>query len=228
MTRRMVDATGDNAALVLAMPDVDLIGAYITGLEGVPWSLANLALIPKGKLVAIDQASGNAPNYSATVQDVEPLCYTAAQVPGWQAQCTAWRPTVYCDQNDFMDVLATGWRGDVWLAIPGWQIGDVLPNLMGCNLVAVQNNTTDNRFDVSIVLDDTWPNQSKAGDDDVRIIVVDRATVPAGIPWPGDFILTGNGTIEHIETQERFTALVHANVPSATVSYADFLALRDV
>lgn len=158
MTRDMVDATGDHALDAIGT-NAELVAYYITGLPPVPWNATQIGMIPQWRVhVPIDQASGNAPQYGATVQDVEPNAYTPNSVPRWQANCTAERPTVYCDQNDLPAILATHWIGDLWLAIPGWTEGQPLPSAPGCNIVAVQNRfNVNNAYDLSVVLDPTWP-----------------------------------------------------------------------
>lgn len=158
--RSMADAIGANW-LDAINANTDIVAVYVTGIAPVPWSPAQIDAIPAGKsVVTIDQASGNAPQHSATVQDVEPNCYSPADVPAWQAQCTAERPTVYCDRSDLPAILATGWTGNLWLAIPGWMPGSPLPSAPGCAIVAVQNQFDVNgTHDLSVVLDSTWPHK---------------------------------------------------------------------
>lgn len=158
MTRSMADGIGAESAAVIAA-GTDIVAVYVTGLGDVPWSGEAVQSIPAGKpVVTIDQGAGNSPRYDATVQDVEPGAYGPYTVPLWQSRCTAERPTVYCDRNDLPMILSTGWRGNLWLAIPGWTEGAPLPSVDGCTVVAVQNQfDVGNTHDLSVVLDPTWP-----------------------------------------------------------------------
>lgn len=158
MTRSMADGIGAESAAVIAA-NTDLVAVYVTGLGDVPWSGEAVQSIPAGKpVVTIDQGAGNSPRYDATVQDVEPGAWGPFTVPSWQAKCTAERPTVYCDRNDLSMILSTSWRGNLWLAIPGWQPGQPLPDVDGCTVVAVQNRFDVNgTHDLSVVLDESWP-----------------------------------------------------------------------
>lgn len=154
MTARLMgDAIHDDVATIPG--DVQLVAGYDTGTADIKWTAADWARYPGLPHVHIDQAFGG-PVYSATVQDVETGAWSPADVPGWQAKCTAPRPTVYCNQSTLPAVLATGWRGNLWLAIPGWLSGDPLPPAPGCTVVAVQSVFAAT-YDLSYVLDPSWP-----------------------------------------------------------------------
>lgn len=158
MTRKMGDAIHDNVSALAAVPGLQVVAGYVTGSPDIVWTAADWARFPGIPHVAIDQGFTGAPVYSATVQDVETGAWAPASVPNWQAHCTAPRPTVYCNQSTLPAVLATGWRGNLWLAIPGWQTGNTLPSAPGCTVVAVQNQlSVANEYDLSVVLDSTWP-----------------------------------------------------------------------
>jgi len=160
MTRSMGDAIHDNVAALARVPGLQLVGGYVTGSADILWTPADWALFPRQLHVTIDQGYTGSPVPTAIVRDVEPGAWTPAAAVnrnGW----TAARPTIYCDRSDLSragGVLASGWRGDLWLAYPGWQPGQALPAAPGCNYVAVQNQlNVANAYDLSVVLDDTWP-----------------------------------------------------------------------
>lgn len=162
MPRAMADATGDNAHLIPA--GFDLIAGYVTGTPDVLWTQAEIDLYAAGRFVAIDQGGIGAPQYDATVIDVETGAWVPGQVPGWISRCTRPRPTVYCNQSTLPPVLSTGWRGDLWLAVIGWSPGQLLPAAPGCTIVAVQTaQNVAGTFDLSVVLDPTWPEEAAMG-----------------------------------------------------------------
>lgn len=160
MTRTMGDAIHINAHTLAQIPGLALVGGYVTGDSVVQWTPADWQLYPFLPHITIDQGFTGSPVGSAIVRDVEPTAWTPAAAVnknGW----TAARPTIYCDRDDLSragGVLACGWRGDIWLAYPDWQPGQPLPPAPGCNYVAVQNQlNVNNSYDLSVVLDDTWP-----------------------------------------------------------------------
>lgn len=162
MSRAMLDCTGVNAVSAYEkLPDVAIVGCYVTGTEDVIWTEAEKELWAKaGKiLVTIDQGYQSAEITAAIVRDVEPEAWAAEKavdLDTWMRDVS--RPTIYCDQTDLKTVLAAGWKGDLWLAIPGWADGNTLPEHGSCTVVAVQNaENTDNLYDTSIVLDEWWP-----------------------------------------------------------------------
>jgi|SRR5215469_7344905 len=158
MTRTMGDAIHDNVSALAGVSGLELVAGYVTGSPDIVWTAADWARFPGIPHVEIDQGFTGAPVYSATVQDVETGAWTPGSVPSWQSHCTAPRPTVYCNQSTLPAVLATGWRGNLWLAIPGWQNGAALPSAPGCTVVAVQNQLdVASAYDLSTVLDPTWP-----------------------------------------------------------------------
>jgi len=140
-----------------ALPAVDIVAGYDTGTFDIRWTAATFAQFPGLIHVHIDQGGPGAPVYSANVIDVETAAWSPGDVPGWIARCTAPVPTVYCNRSNLPAVLATGWRGPVWLAFPGWQPGQPLPVLpAGCRYVAIQN-VFQASYDLSAVLDPNWP-----------------------------------------------------------------------
>ena len=184
----MGDAIHDNVGhLQVARPQ--LAAGYVTGSADIKWTAADWALFPGIPHVTIDQGFTGSPVPSAIVRDVEPGAwqpFSAVNRNGW----TAARPTIYCDRNDLSregGVLGCGWKGDLWLAWPGWN-GEPLPTAPGCTYVAVQNQpNVGNAYDLSVVLDDNWPDlaptppapvSGKAAD-----MIVIQVTTPAGIKF---------------------------------------------
>jgi hypothetical protein len=156
MTQTMIDCIGSSAANVAQMfPDAAMIAYYVTGSGGIMWNSAEVAAFSKAtKRVTIDQGGAGSPVSSATVRDVETGAWTpqnAVQNGPWVAA----RPTIYCNQSTLPQVLAAGWKGDLWLAIPGYD-STVPPVVPGCTVVAVQN-TFAGEYDSSIVYDPDWP-----------------------------------------------------------------------
>jgi hypothetical protein len=160
MPRLMGDAIHDNVPALAQVPGLQLVAGYVTGSPDILWPAADWARFPGIQRVWIDQGFTYSPVPMATVRDVEPgawLPQDAVKRAGW----TAGRPTIYCDRNDLSregGVLQSGWRGDLWLAWPGWTAGTPLPTAPGCTYVAVQNQLgVGNAYDLSIVLDPFWP-----------------------------------------------------------------------
>lgn len=173
-TRLLVDAIGANAAAAVAVPGVQLIGAYDTGSADIDWTPAELALIPAGvEVVTIDQANNSTVNTRAhcIIFDVEPGAYQPGQAGQLISQNETPRPTVYVNQSNIVATVqsartAPNWRGDTWVAIVGWNPGDPWPAAvleaisLGAVIVAVQNRLDVNgAYDLSDVLDPTWPSE---------------------------------------------------------------------
>lgn len=154
MTRTMIDCTSANAAWVMAnLAAPEMIALYVTGSPDIKWTPALRALFPHSIQVTIDQGGAGSPVSTATVRDVEPGAWTAhaaVHSGNWSAA----EPTIYCDRADLDTVVAEGWRGNVWLAWPGWN-GESLPHADKVHFVAVQNGFFTS-YDKSVVLDDNW------------------------------------------------------------------------
>lgn len=186
MTRLMGDAMHSNVARLPA--GLQLVGGYVTGSADILWTPADWARFPFTPHITIDQGFGPAV-LGAIVRDVEPGAWPPQEAVN-RTSWTAARPTIYCDQWDLTragGVLACGWRGDLWLAIPGWHPGQALPPTPGCTVVAVQNEqNVGSAYDLSVVLDDTWPYPPPApvppkGHD----MIILQVTAPAGNAWEG-------------------------------------------
>jgi hypothetical protein len=151
----MYDAIGANAAqLASLVPNAEMVAWYGTGSADIDWSLADRERFPHSVMVEIDQGFTGSPVPAAIVRDVENGAWTpgaAVDKSNW----TAARPTIYCNRSTLTAVIAAGWKGDVWLAWPGFS-GTTPPVYPGVNVVAVQN-TWAGWYDASIVFDPTWP-----------------------------------------------------------------------
>lgn len=158
MTRTMGDAIADNVPALAQVSGLQLVAGYVTGTPDILWTAADWAEFPGLPQVTIDQGYTGSPVPSAIVRDVEEGAWTAANAVN-MSDWTPVRPTIYCDQSDLTGVLAAGWQGDLWLAIPGWVTGQALPTAPGCTVVAVQNqpDAGNGAYDLSVVLDPYWP-----------------------------------------------------------------------
>lgn len=154
--RIMYDCISANAsALVPWQPQ--MLAIYLTGSSDIRWTAQHVALFPHVETwVRIDQAGVTAPQHAANVMDVEPGCYSPADVPSWTSQCTAPRPTVYCDRVQLDDVMKV-WKGDIWLAAPGMSLSEC-QGIVKANhqIVAIQNDFARS-FDRSLIFDPNWP-----------------------------------------------------------------------
>lgn len=155
MSRIAYDCTGGNAQWVHDnLPSPDVMFWYGTGSPSVAWNEAEKSLFPHSVMVEIDQGGAGSPIPDAQVRDVE----NGAWGPGAATDKNGWnvaRPTIYCDRSTLPSVAADGWRGDVWLAWPGWA-GEALPAYRGITIVAVQD-AFDSNYDHTTILDATWP-----------------------------------------------------------------------
>lgn len=183
----MGDATHLGVPQLAAVPGLQMVAGYVTGSPDILWTPADWAVFTGLGQVSIDQGFTGSPVPAATVRDVEPNAWTPAAAvnrSGW----TAARPTIYCDQNDLersAGVLASGWQGDLWLAIPGWMTGQPLPAAPGCTIVAVQDSFTPS-YDLSTVLDPYWPAIPQEND----MLLINSAS--------GAIYLLSGGRLHHV------------------------------
>ena len=180
-TRIMIDGRGANAAQIKAEVGVpQLICFYVTGSPDIVWTDAEKALFPASAHVTIDQGGNGSPVPDAMVRDVEPGAWSAIAAIRDKPWNTP-RPTIYCDRSDLNRVIADGWRGDVWLAWPGYA-GSGPPSFPGVNVVAVQNVFGGDR-DSSLVYDPTWPHVATptGPTPTLSVTVTDRQ---ADMAWP--------------------------------------------
>src|SRR5215469_8205772 len=159
MTRLMVDATHDGVPYI---PQVGMVAGYVTGSPDIAWTPSDWAHFPGKVLVTIDQGYTGAPRYDANVMDIETGAWSVGHVTDWMNHATQARPTVYVNRGNEQAACAAAllsprFKGDVWLAYPGWDESMPLPMLPnGCNYVAVQN-TYSLHYDESVVFDNDWP-----------------------------------------------------------------------
>jgi hypothetical protein len=164
MTRLMGDAIADNASSLGSIAGLQLVAGYVTGTSDIQWTAADWALYPSLPHVTIDQGYESPAVTTATVRDVETGAWAADAATVSLSSWTAARPTIYCDQSTLPTILQLGWQGDLWLAIIGWAVGDTLPATPGCTVVAVQyDDDVNDEYDLSYVLDPTWPEADMAG-----------------------------------------------------------------
>lgn len=174
----MIDCTHDNVTAVNELfPAPAMIAGYDTGTPDVKWSFKDWATWPTSVMkVTIDQGYQSPPITLADIRDVEPTAWQAKDAvvkSNWRAI----RPTIYCDRYDLTAVLDYGWKGDLWLAIPG-HTGPP-PKVPGCNVVAVQNAVNvDNLYDSSVVYDNYWPLTPPMEDKVISGIIINDASTP--------------------------------------------------
>ena len=153
--RIMINGEGDSALWMSQnVKAYDMVAAYRTGSQGVPWSDSDLALFPDVPILTIDQGGTGSPLESANIRDVENGAWTvqtAVHDPSWNVA----RPTIYCDRSTLPALSQMGWTGDVWLADPSFT-GTTVPDLSPMNCVAVQNQFFP-LYESSLVFDDSWP-----------------------------------------------------------------------
>jgi hypothetical protein len=91
-----------------------------------------------------------------------------------------------------------GWAPYGGVAPVQWQYTDALPyGGMAVDFNAFRGGVADYRALLTGTKPDLTPRRATE-DTDMVIVQVDRNTVPAGTPWPGWFLLTGNGELVHI------------------------------
>ena len=163
MTRTMGDTIGANAD---RLPEtIQLVAGYDTGTTDVIWTTADWALFPGKVHVHIDQAFGDTRAIEAHVMvfDVEQGAFSPDQAEALINANTSPRPTIYVNRDNMYATIASAqnspkWKGDIWLAFPGWN-GDTrnLPPIPpNTRYVAIQDTFLGD-FDLSRVLDDSWP-----------------------------------------------------------------------
>src|SRR6202035_1498975 len=136
--RYMYDATHAGVASIKPfMPT--LVAGYGTGSSDIKWTSADVAEFPGATIVEIDQGGIGAPQYVATVQDVESGAWSVSQIAGWVERCTAPRPTTYVSGENLTAALNAS-DADIWLASPGITDAEAIA-IMANNprIVAIQN-----------------------------------------------------------------------------------------
>jgi hypothetical protein len=149
MSRQAIDAANPRN-IPKSGVQYQLVGGYLTGTPGALWN-GQWASFPGKTLYTFDQGGAGAPKYNANVMDVEPDCYSPAEVADWTAKCTAPVPTVYCDRSDY-PAVRTQWAGPILLAAPGIQtVPDGYTNVIGIQYMAGSG------YDLSVIFDEYWP-----------------------------------------------------------------------
>lgn len=155
MTRIAYDCTDVNAQWVRSnLPLPDVMFWYGTGSPDIEWTAAQRALFPAGILVEIDQGGAGSPVTGRRVLDVENGAWSvdrAVNVAMSDHDVIA----LYGSRSTLDSVAATRYRGNFWLAWPGWA-GEVLPSHPGITIVAVQDAWHQD-YDKSTLLDPSWP-----------------------------------------------------------------------
>ena len=162
MTRTMGDAIHDNVASLPAT--IDIAAGYDTGSVDIAWTPADWTRFPNIPHVHIDQAYGDTRAIEAHVLvfDVETGAFSPDQAQALIEANTSPRPTIYVNRSNIDATIASAqkaanWKGDIWLSYPGWTPGMALPAVpAGCRYVAIQDVFATN-YDLSTVLDDSWP-----------------------------------------------------------------------
>jgi hypothetical protein len=186
----MGDATHDNVPELAKVPGLQLVAGYDTGSPSIDWTSADWARFPGVPHVTIDQGFTGSPNLAANVRDVEP----GAWAPGQAVDRSGWnvpRPTIYCNQSTLPSVLADGWKGDLWLAIPG-HTGPP-PAVRDCVVVAIQDDYNNPAYDLSTVYDPYWPLETKAMNNVIQIPNVPGSWI-AVYHYVPNAIVVGQGT----------------------------------
>lgn len=173
----MYDAIHDNVASIPA--NALVVAGYDTGSPDVRWTDADWARFPTKRKVHIDQGFTGSPVFAATVRDVEDHAWTPEAAIQHHGTWVADRPTIYCNLDELPRVLAAGWKGDLWLAIPSDSPPTVPPVVPGCTVVAMQWGQGVNT-DLSIVFDPWWP---------------ERKPVMTGIRYPAPVNLRETATV---------------------------------
>ena len=154
------DATHLNVSSIPVSAPVVL--GYDTGTPDIRWTAADWARFSTRRHVHIDQGGPGSPVLTSHVRDVETGAWDAVRAVQDTAGWNVPRRTIYCNQNTLPRVLAAGWHGDLWLAIPSPEPPTEPPVVQDCRVVAVQFSF-DGDNDRSIVFDDTWPNTASNG-----------------------------------------------------------------
>jgi hypothetical protein len=220
MSRTSIDAA-DPRNIPKSSPQYigsQLVGGYLTGTPGALWR-GQWAGFPGKTLFTIDQGSTGAPQYNANVMDVEPGAYKIGDIVEWTSKCTAPRPTVYCDRDDYPTVRKV-WSGDIWLAAPGI----TQPPAGYTGLIGIQN-MAGSGYDLSVIFDDYWPNLAPtptptppAPTPTTEADMINGTLAPGGktfVPFPA-------GTFKSIDVMHDFTTdplVVRVAMHSASKGY---------
>lgn len=184
--------------------DAGMVAGYVDGLYA--WSPADWARFPAATRVRIAVFADTDDGH---VLDVEKGNATPAQAPGWVRlrRAAGVDPTVYCARGSWASLSAQFTVQHV--AAPHWWIADWTgsPHLpAGASACQWADSVlTGYHYDVSAVADH-WPGvdpdppapPTSRKELNMIIVEVDAKTVPAGVAWPGAFLI-GGGPPVHVE-----------------------------
>jgi len=156
-----------------ALPkNIQLASGYDTGTPDIQWTPLEWAKFPGMPHIHIDQGFGDTRAIEAhvTVFDVELQAFQPDQAEALIDANASVRPTIYVNRGNLIATIASAlrsshWKGDIWLAYPGWKIGVPLPPIPAtCRYVAIQD-TFAATYQLSTVLDNSWPGPLPAPDE---------------------------------------------------------------
>jgi len=193
------------------------------------------------------------PDDDADCLDIEQGDATPQQAPAWvrrqQARGIS-RPVLYCSASVVNQVLGnlaaagisrsevrlwsahyTGTSGHICGPGTCMYIDPAGRPVPPCDGTQWTSRAFGRNLDESLLCDDFFgaPAPAQVEDDDMILVTVDKASVPVGKPWPGDFLLFGDGTLGHITpataSVNNMTSYQQAGVKGpVTISYQEYLA----
>lgn len=193
-TATMLDTVGANAGHI--PPGTHYVGAYVTGLDAVPWSAADIARFPHARVVRIAQGAGLVPAYNGYDEiDVERGTITpvqAAQMIEQRVNRGVQWTTVYGTDSTLLEVTnavrALGehiWNGHVNYMLADWNLDEAEASKLigtlihGASCVGVQWASPESNPNTI-----TPGGSNTLHDSNVDIAVVDAAWIPSG-PFSG-------------------------------------------
>jgi hypothetical protein len=186
----MLDTVGANAGNIPA--GTHYVGAYVTGLDVVPWSAADIARFPHARIVRIAQGAGIAPAFNGYDEiDVERGAITPAQAADMIAERVSrgvqWT-TVYGTDSTLLEVTnavrAKGehiWNGHVNYMLADWNLNEAQATKLigtlihGASCVGVQWASPDSNPNTIVPGGTATLRQAN-----VDIAVVDASWIPSG------------------------------------------------
>lgn len=193
-TAVMLDAEGVNSDNIPT--GTHYVGAYVTGLDDVPWSALQIARFPHARIVRIAQGAGLAPAYNGyDMIDVEDRAVTPAQAAQMIAERVSkgvtWT-TVYGSDAALLEVTNETrklgdhiWNGHVNYLLADWNLNAETAAAMlgklihGASCVGVQWASPESNPNTV-----TPGGGSTLAVSNVDISVVDSAWIPSG-PFTG-------------------------------------------
>lgn len=190
------------------------------------------------------------PEHDADCLDVETGDATPADTPAWVQRQLARgvnRPVIYCSASivaEVLDILAADGISRpqirLWSAhydagqhicgpstcaytVPGGQV------ITACDGTQWTDTALGRNLDESILADTFFDATADPEEHDMILVTVDKASVPTGTTWPGDFLLFSDGTLGHItpasKTVNNVTSYQAAGIKGpVTITYSEYLA----